>query len=513
MASLHEQRSWRDRQDERNGQNKDLNELLNPEQRRELIILVKRTIDLMEQFLNNHHLSSNWGYDDTTWPTPRSDENDNFDSKTYEKPFDALSQHDTGPKRSISSAEIKAEAELMRNFRSWRDSVLNRIGEVMKGISISAWYEKTATGGPSPIPDMAIPALSNQTADMLQDTPNGKFVPVETSLDELAVEARLEIINSLLLLLLSLKHYSAFSRTLLVHITSSLGLQTKDLIEQEIKVAKGLIVSVKEMSGEEEKRAKAEENRTARRWKVGLASVAGAALIGVTGGLAAPLVAAGIGSVIGTLGLGAVAGYLGAVAGSSVIIGGIFGAYGARMSGRMMERYTREVKDFAFIRIRSPPAPSTVDEKAALSSDHRLRVSIGISGWLTSEDDIVHPWGVLGDDSEVFALRWELRSLLRLGNALTTLVRNTAWAIAGREVLKRTILAPIVGALTLPLTLQKLSRLVDNPFRVTLNRADKAGEILAEALINRAQGERPVTLIGYSLGARVIFSCLSSLAR
>ena len=50
------------------------------------------------------------------------------------------------------------------------------------------------------------------------------------------------------------------------------------------------------------KSSKADDNQSSRKWKVGLASVAGAALIGVTGGLAAPLVAAGIGSVMGGLG-------------------------------------------------------------------------------------------------------------------------------------------------------------------------------------------------------------------
>ena len=43
-------------------------------------------------------------------------------------------------------------------------------------------------------------------------------------------------------------------------------------------------------------------------------------------------------------------------------------------------------------------------------------------------------------------------------------------------------------------------------------RADKAGQVLADALINKVQGERPVTLLGYSLGARVIHACLLSLA-
>jgi hypothetical protein len=40
-----------------------------------------------------------------------------------------------------------------------------------------------------------------------------------------------------------------------------------------------------------------------------------------------------------------------------------------------------------------------------------------------------------------------------------------------------------------------------------------AGLILADSLIDRNLGTRPVTLVGYSLGSRVIFSCLLELAR
>ncbi|KAJ5923777.1 hypothetical protein N7454_009022 [Penicillium verhagenii] len=70
-----------------------------------------------------------------------------------------------------------------------------------------------------------------------------------------------------------------------------------------------------------------------------------------------------------------------------------------------------------------------------------------------------------------------------------------------------------MSAVMLPLGLMKVARVVDNPFSVAKSRADKAGEILADALINKVQGERPVTLIGYSLGSRLIFSCLQSLAK
>jgi hypothetical protein len=70
-----------------------------------------------------------------------------------------------------------------------------------------------------------------------------------------------------------------------------------------------------------------------------------------------------------------------------------------------------------------------------------------------------------------------------------------------------------MSAVMLPVGLMKVARVVDNPFSVAKARADKAGEALADALINKAQGERPVTLIGYSLGSRVVYSCLQSLCR
>jgi hypothetical protein len=79
------------------------------------------------------------------------------------------------------------------------------------------------------------------------------------------------------------------------------------------------------------------------------------------------------------------------------------------------------------------------------------------------------------------------------------------------EILKRTVLATMWSALW-PAYLLSSASAIDNPFSLAKNRSEKAGEILADALINKVQGERPVTLIGYSLGARVIYSCLRTLA-
>jgi hypothetical protein len=127
----------------------------------------------------------------------------------------------------------------------------------------------------------------------------------------------------------------------------------------------------------------------------------------ITGGLAAPLVAGAIGTIMGGIGLGttAAAGLLGALAESGVIVGALFGAYGGRMTGKMIDQYAKEVDDFAFLPLKG------TKNREPLPEDRRLRVTIGISGWITQKEDIINPWRALGRQSEVFALRWELEAL------------------------------------------------------------------------------------------------------
>lgn len=188
------------------------------------------------------------------------------------------------------------------------------------------------------------------------------------------------------------------------------------------------------------------------------------------------------------------------------------------MTGKMMDQYAKEVEDFAFLPLRhsnssSNPRPTTSTAKdiSPDPADRRLRVTIGIAGWLTDPSDLITPFRVLGPSTETFSLRWEVEALLSLGTSMTTLVKSYAWNVAKKELIARTIFASLMDALW-PLAVLKVSKVVDNPFSVAKNRADKAGLVLADALLNRAQGERPVCLVGYGLGARVIYSCLMSLA-
>ncbi|KAL2168812.1 hypothetical protein VTG60DRAFT_6851 [Thermothelomyces hinnuleus] len=337
--------------------------------------------------------------------------------------------------------------------------------------------------------------------------------PIPTRLVTIPEEDRKEALSCVLLVLLSTGHYSAHSRALAVYLTSALELPLAVLNAEEVEIAVSLVERSAEaerqqrtMSAEAEAEKRKQQNQASRYWKVGLASVAGAALIGVTGGLAAPVVAGAIGGIMGSVGLGGVASFLGIFWMNGALVGTLFGAFGARMTGEMVDRYAREVDDFRFI-----PLKDEWGTRGSGQNHRRLRVTIGINGWLGTKDDVTKPWRALGDDSEAFALRYEMKSLLGLGKSLRELVSSYAWNAVKVEVLKRTVLATLWSALW-PAYMLSMASTVDNPFSLAKNRSEKAGEILADALINKVQGERPVTLIGYSLGARVIYSCLRSLA-
>ncbi|KAL6249773.1 hypothetical protein RBB50_003628 [Rhinocladiella similis] len=453
--------------------------------------------------------------------------------------------------KDLATDKVKAlKSDALKSFDEWREQVIMRVGEVVNTSPSKAKKQiiETRKSGheegtlSTATPKVPAEVVKGQVVAELGKTKavalkfKDLYPGAKTPLTKMSMKERTLILHSVLLLLISLEHYNAFSRVLMLNLTRSLKLPLRTFEQDEYTTARGLLEHAREMemstSADQAMKAKIEANRDARRRKVAIATAAGAAILGVSGGLAAPLVAAGVGSVMGGLGLGATsaAAYLGSVAGSTVLVGGLFGAYGGRMTGQMMDQYAREVEDFRFLPVHgkhddndhdnettSKSEKKTATEKEVedveqATHDHKLRVTIGVSGWLTEKEEVVKPWRVLGVGSEAFALKWELEALLNLGNAMNGVVQSAAWGYAQKEVVKRTIFADLAGAMW-PVALMKVARVIDNPFSVAKSRADKAGEVLADALVQRAQGERPVTLVGYSLGARVVYTCLMSLAR
>jgi hypothetical protein len=348
------------------------------------------------------------------------------------------------------------------------------------------------------------------------------------------------LLHSILLLLLSLEHYNAYSRVLLLNITSSLALPSSILYGDEVRVANGLSQATKGMSNDEGTQKRLDENRSSKKWKMGIPCVPGLGPSGTAISFAAPLLAAGIANVSVGLGLGhsATVGLLGHMSESAITVGNVFGMFGARATGKTMEQYVKDIQDFAFKPLRGPLNDGETELGKVSIQTRRLRVVVGVDGWINHEDDIVKPWKVLGDQAEVYTLQWELEVVHKLRNALETATRSAAWSMAKRELLAgvgeppssiggRPRGLPRVRGVSsnLPPTafeslkqrvwppgLVKISKIIDNPFQAGMVRGEKTGAVLADIIMNKVQGERGITLIGYSIGARLIYSCLMILS-
>ncbi|KAG5185939.1 hypothetical protein JKP88DRAFT_207505 [Tribonema minus] len=114
--------------------------------------------------------------------------------------------------------------------------------------------------------------------------------------------------------------------------------------------------------------------------------------------------------------------------------------------------------------------------------------------------------------SEQHLLVWESKLLVELGDSVVKALQD-AGLTALQQGLQFTALGVLAAAVSLPITLVALADYIDSDWAIGCERADKAGKVLAGILLSREQGTRPVTLIGTSIGARLMFSCLEEMVR
>ncbi|XP_067422986.1 transmembrane and coiled-coil domain-containing protein 4 isoform X2 [Emydura macquarii macquarii] len=291
-------------------------------------------------------------------------------------------------------------------------------------------------------------------------------------------------------------YYDARARVLICHVTWLLRIPLEELEVLE----ESLLESLKEQKEEKSETAEASRRKKERKKKlrrylmIGLATVGGGTVIGLTGGLAAPLVAAGAATIIGSAGAAA----LGSTAGIAVMTS-LFGAAGAGLTGYKMKKRMGAIEEFEFL---------------PLTEGKQLHITIAITGWLSTGKygSFTAPWNSLLQSSEQYSLAWESKYLMELGNTLDSLLNGFVNMMA-QEALKYTVLSGIVTALTWPASLLTIASVIDNPWGVCLHRSAEVGKHLAQILLSRQQGKRPVTLIGFSLGARVIYFCLKEMAQ
>ncbi|KAI1817774.1 DUF726-domain-containing protein [Poronia punctata] len=320
--------------------------------------------------------------------------------------------------------------------------------------------------------------------------------------DNIDIDIRWTVLCDLFLVLIADGIYDARSRVLLERVGKDLEVPWLDICKFEKRVTDAL-----EMQQQAEQENWNEDEHLENRRKLalkkrymmmGLATVGGGLVIGLSAGLLAPLIGAGLAAGFTTIGVGGTSSFLAGAGGAAIITSGA-AASGSFMGGKAAGRRTGAVKTF---------------EYRPLHNNKRVNLIVTISGWLTSKvDDVRLPFSTVDPTmGDLYSILWEPELLTSMGDTINILATE-ALTQGLQQVLGSTILISLMAALQLPVVLTKLAYLIDNPWAVSLDRAWAAGLILADSLIDRNLGTRPVTLVGYSLGSRVIFSCLLELAR
>ncbi|KAI9669324.1 MAG: hypothetical protein M1831_000360 [Alyxoria varia] len=316
------------------------------------------------------------------------------------------------------------------------------------------------------------------------------------------LDLRWTVLCDLFLILISDSVYDSRSRVVLEKVGEGLSIDGLDICRFEKRVTEALEMQEakdKEVWDENdhiESRRKAAKRR--RMIMMGMATVGGGLVIGLSAGLLAPVIGAGLAAGFTTLGVSGTQAFL-AGAGGATIVASSSAVAGGTIGGRSANRRTGAVKTFEYI---------------PLHNNKRVNLIVTVGGWMVGKaDDVRLPFStvnpVMGD---MYSIYWEPEMLRSVGQTINILA-NEALTQGLQHILGSTILFSLMAALQIPIVLSKLSYAIDNPWSNSVARADKAGLILADSLIDRNLGARPITLVAFSLGARLVFSALQELAK
>ena len=245
--------------------------------------------------------------------------------------------------------------------------------------------------------------------------------------------------------------------------------------------------------------------------KIAALTVGGGAALAATGGLAAPLIGGAIGTTflglsgaaatsagLALLGGGSLAAGGAGMAGGAALISAALGAGGAGMAAWKASHLMGDIKEW---------------EIQSLDSEG-LHVCLGVSSFLQQDDDHAGVWQPLTSSfpySANYALAWEskaLRDLVNVMSALSGKLEATKLvALAAGSATKKAF-----GMMALPAAVLSAFEIIDNPWAVAKNRAEQAGKLLGDYIAENQFGGLPVSLVGYSLGTKVIINAIDRLA-
>ena len=243
------------------------------------------------------------------------------------------------------------------------------------------------TPGPPSTPTPPLPPAYEQPPTYEEHTASDLTVQDPSQIQEsssLDLDIRWTVLCDLFLLLIADSTYDSRSRTLLEHVGAALSVEWQEVCRFEKRVTDALEMQEqadKENWNEAEHLdARRKAARRKRMMVMGLCTVGGGLVIGLSSGLLAPVIGAGLAAGFTSIGVAGTSTFLGG-AGAAALIGTAGTATGSFIGIKASHRRTGAVRTF---------------EYRPLFNNKRTNLVVTVSGWMTGNvDDVRLPFSTL----------------------------------------------------------------------------------------------------------------------
>lgn len=238
-------------------------------------------------------------------------------------------------------------------------------------------------------------------------------LPTTRNLD---IDLRWTVLCDLFLVLVADSIYDSRSRLLLERVGETMGVPWLEICRFEKRVIDALEMqeaAIKETWDEADHMESRRKMALKRKYMMmGLATVGGSLVIGLSAGLLAPVIGAGLAAGFTTIGVAGTSGFLAGAGGTALITSGAV-VSGGTIAVRAAHRRTGAVKTF---------------EYRPLHNNKRVNLIVTISGWMNGKiDDVRLPFStvdpIMGD---MYSVLWEPEMLQSMGDTINILATEVS---------------------------------------------------------------------------------------
>lgn len=282
--------------------------------------------------------------------------------------------------------------------------------------SLSPTESSSRPSSPPPYEEQKSPPPYKEGKNGDEDVPEVQTPSQMPKSEKIDIDLRWTVLCDLFLVLIADSSYDARSRTLLERVGQAMDVSWVQICRFEKRVIDAL-----EMEQEADKEKWDEADHMEQRRKMalkkkimimGLATVGGGLVIGLSAGLLAPVIGAGLAAGFTTIGVSGTGAFLGGAGGTALIASGA--TIGGGITGlRASNRRTGAVKTF---------------EYRPLHNNKRVNLIVTVSGWMNGKiDDVRLPYStidpIMGDLYSVF---WEPEMLQSMGSTINILATEVS---------------------------------------------------------------------------------------